>query len=169
MWVSWQSLLIWVFSVQFKISTLPKLWGQYAVWSCQVIFSPFVSYLAIFDTKAGPLSDPMEIRIPHLGFISFNKAWTTFWAYPVRVGKASIHPEKVHTITIRYLSFSFFFEVISLYIYIYLFTWRVVKAHLESVYILTVLLAASYRARVSAMSSAFCAWASKTEFKVNAL
>jgi hypothetical protein len=69
---------------------------------------------------------------------------------------------------------SFSPEVISpLSLYIVPCTWRVVKAYLEPVCILTVLLAASYRVHISAMSSSFCAdvpgasaWASKTKSKV---
>jgi hypothetical protein len=104
----------------------------------------------------------MEMGIPYLGIISINKAWTTFWAFSVQVEKTSIHLDKVHTIIRRYLSFPP--KVIS--------TWRVVKAYLESVYILTVLLAVSCRVHVSTMSSAFCvnvsgasAWAFKTDSK----
>jgi hypothetical protein len=48
-------------------------------------------------TKAGPLSDPMEMGIPYLGVISFSEAWITSWAFFVQVGKTSTHPEKVQS------------------------------------------------------------------------
>jgi hypothetical protein len=71
----------------------------------RLFFSPFVSCLTTFVTKAGPLSDQMEMGVPYLGIIYFNKAQTTFWVFSAQVGRASTHPEKVHTITRRYLSF----------------------------------------------------------------
>jgi hypothetical protein len=45
----------------------------------------------------------MEMGIPYLRIISSNKAWVTSWAFSVRVGKASTHPENVLTIIRRYL------------------------------------------------------------------
>jgi hypothetical protein len=52
---------------------------------------------------------------------------------------------------------SFSPEVInSLSLYIAPWTWRVVKAYLESVYMLTVFLASRRRVHISAISSSFC-------------
>jgi hypothetical protein len=122
-----------------------------------VIFSPFVSCFTKFTTKPGPLSDPMEMEIPHVGIIFFNKTWSTFWAFSLWVGKASTYPEKVHIITRRYLPFpseiiiSFFYICSPMYMKSGKSIFRV------CVYI-KIFPAASWRASVSAMSSSFCVY-----------
>jgi hypothetical protein len=52
-------------------------------------------------TKAGPLSDPMLVGNPNLGTISLSRHWATSDALSVQVGKASTHPENIHTMTSR--------------------------------------------------------------------
>ena len=48
-------------------------------------------------TKAGPLSNPMLVGNPNLGTISLSRHWAASDALSVQVGKASTHPENVHT------------------------------------------------------------------------
>ena len=53
------------------------------------------------DMKAGPLSDPVLVGNPNRGTISLRRLRATSDALSVQVGKASTHPEKVHTKTNR--------------------------------------------------------------------
>ena len=48
-------------------------------------------------TKAGSLSEPMLVESPNLGTISLSRHRATSDALSVQVGKASAHPENVHT------------------------------------------------------------------------
>ena len=47
--------------------------------------------------KARPLSGPMLVGNPNLGTISLSRHQATSDALSVQVGKASAHPENVHT------------------------------------------------------------------------
>lgn len=101
--VSWHSLLNCNFRVRFICLTFPELWGRWAVCNFQVIFNPFATSCTTSTTNAGPLSNPVVIGITNQGMISFRRNQATSCAFSVRVGKASIQPENVHTKTNRYL------------------------------------------------------------------
>jgi hypothetical protein len=71
------------------------------------------------------------------------------------VGKAFIYPEKdAHNHQKVFVFFSWS-DLSPFFICIAPCTWRVVKAYLECVYTITVLLVASYKVHVSTMSSTF--------------
>ena len=86
-------------SVQLVPSTNPELWGLYVV--CNFHFKVLLTCYTKSATKAGPLSNPMLVGNPNLGTISLSRHQATFDALAVRVGKASTHPENVHTMTSR--------------------------------------------------------------------
>ena len=50
-------------------------------------------------TKARSLSEPMLVGSPNLGTISLSRHWATSDALSVQVGKSSIQPENVYTMT----------------------------------------------------------------------
>ena len=88
-------------SVRLVPSTIPELWGLYAVCNFHLMFKVWLTCYTKSATKAGPLSDPMLVRNPNLGTISLSRHRATFDALSVWVGKASTHPENVHTMTSR--------------------------------------------------------------------
>ena len=88
-------------SVQLIPSTIPELWGLYAVCNFYLMFKVLLTCCTKSAMKAGPLSDPLLVGNPNLGTISLSRHQATFDALSVRVGKASTHPENVHMITSR--------------------------------------------------------------------
>ena len=86
-------------SVWLVPSTSPELWGLYAVCKLHLMFKLLFTCYTKSATKAGPLSNPMLVGNPNLGTISLSRHWATFVALSVQVGKASTHPENVHTMT----------------------------------------------------------------------
>ena len=86
-------------SVQLVPSTIPELWDLYAVCNFHLIFKVLFACCTKSATKAGPLSDPMLVGNPNLETISLSRHQATSDALSVRVGKASTHPENVHTMT----------------------------------------------------------------------
>ena len=75
--------------------------GLYAVCSFHLIFKILLTCCTKSATKAGPLSEPMLVGSPNLGTISLSRHRATSDALSVQVGKASAHPENVHTMTSR--------------------------------------------------------------------
>ena len=88
-------------SVRLVPSTIPELWGLYVVCNFHLMFKVLLTHCTKSATKAGPLSNPMLVGNPNLGTISLSRHWATFVALSVQVGKASTHPENVHTMTSR--------------------------------------------------------------------
>ena len=88
-------------SVRLVPSTIPELWGLYAVCNFHLMLEVLLSCYTKSATKAGPLSDPMLVGNPNVETISLSRHWATSDALSVRVGKASTHPENVHTVTSR--------------------------------------------------------------------
>ena len=86
-------------SVRLVPSTIPELWDLYAVCNFHLIFKVLLTRYTKSATKAGPLSNPMLVGNPNLGTISLSRHWAPFDALSVGVGKASTHPENVHTMT----------------------------------------------------------------------
>ena len=87
--------------VQLVPSTIPELWGLYAVCNFHSVFKVLLTCCAKSATKSGPLSDPMLVGNPNLGTLSLGKHRATFDVLSDQVGKASTHPENVHTMTSR--------------------------------------------------------------------
>ena len=85
--------------VRLVPSTIPELWGLYAVCNFHLMFKVLLPCYTKSAMKAGPLSDPMLVGNPNLGTISLSRHQATFDALSVRGGKASTHPENVHTMT----------------------------------------------------------------------
>ena len=88
-------------SVPLVHSTIPELWGLFAVCSFHLMFKVLLTCCTKSATKAGPLSDPMLVGNPNLGTISRSRHRSTSDALSVQAGKASTHPENVHTTTRR--------------------------------------------------------------------
>ena len=88
-------------SVRLVPSTIPQLRGPYAVCNFHLMLKVLLTCYTKSATKAGPLSDPMLVGNPNLGTISLSRHRATFDALSVQVGKASTHPENVHTMTSR--------------------------------------------------------------------
>ena len=88
-------------SVRLVPSTIPELWGLYAVCNFHLMLEVLLSCYTKSATKAGPLSDPMLVGNPNVETISLSRHWATSDVLSVRVGKASTHPENVHTVTSR--------------------------------------------------------------------
>ena len=88
-------------SVRLVPSTIPELWGLYAVCNFHLMFTVLLTCYTKSAIKAGPLSDPMLVGNPNLGTISLSRHWATFDALSVWVGKASTHSENVHTMSSR--------------------------------------------------------------------
>ena len=88
-------------SVQLVPSTIPELWGLYAVRNFCLIFKVLLICYTKSVTKAGPLFDPMLVGNPNLETISLSRHQATFDVLSVGVGKASTHPENIHTMTSR--------------------------------------------------------------------
>ena len=88
-------------SVRFVPSTIPELWSLYAVCNFHLMFKVLLTCYTKTATKAGALSDPMLVGNPNPGTISLSRHQVTFDALSVPVGKASTHPENVHTMTSR--------------------------------------------------------------------
>ena len=87
-------------SVPLLHSTIPELWGLFAVCSFHLMFKVLLTYTES-AMKAGPLSDPMLVGNPNLGTISLSRHRATSDALSGRVGKASTRPENIHTMTSR--------------------------------------------------------------------
>ena len=88
-------------SVRLVPSTTPELWGLYAVCSFHLMFKVLLTSYTKSATKARPLSDPVLVRNSNLGTISLSRHQATSDALSVWVGKASTHPENIHTMTSR--------------------------------------------------------------------
>ena len=88
------SLSIWLVP-----STIPELWGPYALCNFHLMFKVLPTCYTKSATKA--LSDPMLVGNANLGTISLSRHQATFDALSVRVGKASTYPENVYTMTSR--------------------------------------------------------------------
>ena len=88
-------------SVRLVPSTIPELWGLYAVCSFHLMFKVLLTSYTKSATKARPLSDPMLVRNPNLGTISQSRYRATSDALSVQPRKASTHPENIHTMTSR--------------------------------------------------------------------
>ena len=88
-------------SVWVVPSTIPELWGLYAVCNFHLMFKVLLTFYTKSAMKAGPLSDPVLVGNPNLGTISLSRHQATFDVLSVRVGKPSTHPENVHTMTSR--------------------------------------------------------------------
>ena len=88
-------------SVGFVPSTIPELWGLYAVCNFHLMFKILLTCYTKSAMKAGPLSDPMLVGNPNLGTISLSRHQATFDALSFWVGKSSTHPENIHTMTSR--------------------------------------------------------------------
>ena len=86
-------------SVQLAPSTIPELWGLYAVCNFHLMFKVLPTCYTKSATKA--LSDPMLVGNANLGTITLSRHQATSDALSVQVGKASTHPENVHTMTSR--------------------------------------------------------------------
>ena len=84
-------------SVRLAPSTIPGLWGLYAVCNFHLMFRVLLTCYTTSATKAKPLFDPMLVGNPNLGTISLSRHRATLDALSVRVGKASTHPENVRT------------------------------------------------------------------------
>ena len=74
-------------SVWLVHSTIPELWGLYAICNFHWIFRALHTCWIKSATKAGPLSDPILVGNPNLGIISRSRHWATSFAFSVRVGK----------------------------------------------------------------------------------
>ena len=75
--------------------------GLYAVCSFHLMFKVLLTCCTKSATKARPLSEQMLVGSPHLGTISLSRHRATSDALSVQVGKASTHPENVHTMISR--------------------------------------------------------------------
>ena len=60
-------------SVRLVPSTIPELWGPYAVCNFHLMFQVLLTRCTKSATKAGPLSDPMLVGNPNLGTISLSR------------------------------------------------------------------------------------------------
>ena len=87
--------------VRLVPSTIPELWGLYAVSNFHLMFKVLLTCYTKSATEAGPWSDPMLVGNPNLGTISLSRHQATSDVRSVQVGKASTHPENVHTVTSR--------------------------------------------------------------------
>ena len=85
-------------SVRLVPSSIPELWGLYAVCNFHLMFKVLLTCYTKSATKARPLSDPMLVGNPNLGSISLSRYQATFDALSVWVGKAT-HLENVQTMT----------------------------------------------------------------------
>ena len=88
-------------SVRLVPSTIPELWGLYAVCNFHLMFKVLLTCYTKSAMKAGPLSHPMLVGNRNLGTISLSRHQATFDALSVRVGKACTHPENVHSMPSR--------------------------------------------------------------------
>ena len=86
-------------SVRLVCSTIPELWGLYAICNFHLIFRALHTYWIKSATKAVLLSDSILVVNPNLGIISRSRQWATSLAFSVRVGKPSTHLESVHNLT----------------------------------------------------------------------
>ena len=73
--------------VQLVHSTIPELWGLYAVCNFHLIFRALHTCWIKSATNAGPLSDPILVGNPNLGISSQIKQWATWFAFSVRWGR----------------------------------------------------------------------------------
>ena len=87
-------------SVQLVRSTISELWGLYTVCGFHLMFKVVLTCTKS-AAKARPLSEQMLVGSPHLGTISLSRHRATSDALSVQVGKASTHPENVHTMISR--------------------------------------------------------------------
>lgn len=97
------SLLSCGFRIQFIHSTFTELWIQYVVSSFKVIFSLLAINCTTSTMNADPMSDPMVMRIPKWGIISFKMNQATSDTFSVWVVKLSTQTKKVHTNANKYL------------------------------------------------------------------
>ena len=74
-------------SIRLVPSTIPELWGLYAVCSFHFMFKVLLTYCTKSAMKAGPLSDPMLVGNPNLGTISLSRHRATSDVLSVQVGK----------------------------------------------------------------------------------
>ena len=87
-------------SVWLVPSTIPELWGLYAVCNFHLMFKVLLTCTES-ATKTRPLSDPMLVGNPNLETIFLSRHRAASDALSVRVGKASTHPKNIHTKTSR--------------------------------------------------------------------
>ena len=78
----------------------PRTLGLYAVCNFHLMFKALLTCCTKSSMKARPLSNPMLVGDPN-GTISLSRHLATSDAFSVWVGKASTHPENVHTMTSR--------------------------------------------------------------------
>ena len=88
-------------SVRLVPSTIPELWGLYAVCNFHLMFKVLLTCYTKSARTAGSLSYPTLVGNPNLGTISLSRHQATFDALSVQVGKACTHPEDIHTMTSR--------------------------------------------------------------------
>ena len=88
-------------SVWLVPSTIPELWGLYAVCNFHLMFKVLLTCYTKSAMKARLLSDPMLVGNPNLGTISRSRDRSTSDALSVQAGKASTHPENVQTMASR--------------------------------------------------------------------
>ena len=97
LWSTWRvSLSVWL-----GPSTIPELWGLYAVCNFHLMFKVLLTCYTKSATKDGPLSNPMLVGNPNLVTVSLSRDQAISDALSVQVGKASTHPENIHTMTSR--------------------------------------------------------------------
>ena len=78
----------------------PRTLGLYAVCGFHLMFKVLLTCTKS-ATKAGSLPEPMLVESPNLGTISLSRHRATSDSLSVHVGKASTHPENIHTMTSR--------------------------------------------------------------------
>ena len=83
----WSTCRVSLWSVRLVRSTIPELWGLYAVCNFHWIFIALHTCWIKSATKAGPLSDPILVGNPNLGVTSQSRQRATSFAFSVRVGK----------------------------------------------------------------------------------
>ena len=70
-------------SVRLVPSTIPELWGLYAVCNFHLMLEVLLSCYTKSAMKARLLSDPMLVGNTNLGTISLSRHWATFDALSV--------------------------------------------------------------------------------------
>ena len=113
-------------SVQLVPSTIPELWGLYAVCNFHLMFKVLLTCYTKSATKAGPLSDPMVVGNPNLGTISLSRNRATFDALSVWVGKGECtsYDQQVMVVSVRFHFSEVHFQVFKGQCAFYLNPWR---------------------------------------------
>ena len=76
--------------VRLVPSTIPELWGLYAVSNFHLMFKVLLTCYTKSATEAGPWSDPMLVGNPNLGTISLSRHQATSDAFSP--GRKSFYP-----------------------------------------------------------------------------